>query len=232
MNTEVSSKPGIILAVKDAKRREAYLSRLGEFAECTVLETLGGIPDLLRQGPYRGILIDISLNVKATHMERVKISDSLEMMPSGTLNFNAGRGEIKLLMPDARHGTAATLEEFAGLCATFQPEVLFSPGREALHMNALLSSSPDFGPNAERTFTMYVSGSGCFLFTADKTAYRQQDSVWIDFVGLAERKPVLGKVRWKCEWGASNSVPGIYVSFESMLQCQHEEIMSLLRLHD
>lgn len=231
MKSDGAVKPKIILAVKDIKRKEAYLSAFGSSVECTVLETLGDIPDFLRKRPYSGILIDINLNIKASLMEKVRISDSLATMPSATVNFNAGLGMTKLLMLDDRHGSARTMEEFAELCATFQPEVLYPPSRESLHLNAVLSASPDFGPDAEHTFTMYVSGSGCFLFTSNKTGYCHGDTVWIDFVGLADRHPVQGKVMWKCEWGVSHEVPGIYISFESINEIQYEEIMSLLSVH-
>lgn len=230
LNGDGVIKPRIILAVRDAKRKEAYLSALDALAECTVIESLGGIPDLLRQSHYNGILIDINLNVKATYMEKVKISDSLDTMPSATLNFNARQGLMHLLMLDKKHGSASNLEEFTTLCATFQPEVLYPHNQNALHLNALLSPVQDFGQDAEHTFTMYVSGGGCFLFTANKSGYQPQDTVWIDFVGLSARNPIMGKVCWKCEWGVSHSVPGIYISFESILESQHEEIMNLLDL--
>jgi hypothetical protein len=228
MKIDCAVKPGIVLAVKNEKRQEVYLSALGSSAAITSVERLGEIPELLRKSPYSGILIDINLKVKATYMEKVRISDSLNTMPSATLNCKAGQEEIKLLMADTRYGTARTLDEFINLCATFQPEVIYHEEQNALHLNALLSRSPDFGADAEHTFTMNISESGCFLFTADKTGFESQDTIWIDFVGLAQRNPVKGKVCWKCEWGVSNSVPGIYVSFESILESQHKEIKCLL----
>jgi hypothetical protein len=228
MKIDGAMKPNIILAVKDEIRKESYLAAVGSSVGITVLDRLGGIPELLRQSPCNGILMDINLKVKAPHMEKVRISDSLNTMPSATLNISAGEGEIKLLMTDTRHGIARTLEEFITLCAAFQPDVIYHEEQNALHLNALLSRSPEFGTDAERTFTMNVSGSGCFLFSADKTGFAPQETVWIDFVGLARRDPIMGKVCWRCEFGATNSVPGIYVSFESILESQHAEIRHLL----
>lgn len=232
MNIDGHVKPRIILAVKDAVRKDAYLSALAAHADCTVLERLGEIPEQLRRCAFKGILIDINLNVRANHMEKVKVSDSLKTMPSAMLNFDAGRGLIRLLMLDSGHGNILTLEEFAAVCAAFEPEILYPENREGLHLNALLSTSPAFGPDSEKTFTMYVSGSGCFFFTANTSCYRQHDTVWIDFVGLADRTPVIGKINWRCEWGVSHMAPGIYVSFESIRESQHEEIMSLLPFPD
>lgn len=230
MNIHGPVKPGIILAVKDAARKNAYLSALAAHADCTVLERLGEIPEQLRRCAYKGIVIDINLNVRANHMEKVKISDSLKTMPSAIVNFDAGHGLIRLLMLDNGYGNVRTLEEFAAVCAAFEPEILYPDNRDGLHLNALLSTSPAFGPDSEKTFTMYVSGSGCFFFTANNTCFQQHDTIWIDFVGLADRTPVMGKIHWKCEWGVSHMAPGIYVSFESILESQHEEIMSLLPL--
>jgi hypothetical protein len=225
---ELDVKPRIILAVRDAKRKKVYLAEIESCAECTVTETLREIPDLLRQGPYKGILIDVHLNVKANFMEKIKISDSLDAMPSATLNFDAGRGLIRLLMLNQNHGAARTLEEFTMLCSSFQPKIIYPHNQSAVHLNAVLSAGPAFDGDIEHTFTMNVSGGGCFLFTASRSSFQPQDMVWIDFVGLANRSPILGKVCWKCEWGVSHAVPGIYVSFESMLEAQYEEIQSLV----
>ena len=75
---------------------------------------------------------------------------------------------------------------------------------------------------------MFISGSGCFLFTANPERYQTETYVWIDFAGISDRNPILGKVCWQCMWGVSHNVPGIYVSFESILEGQHEEITTLL----
>jgi hypothetical protein len=221
-------KPKIILAVRDAKRKKAYISALESSVEYTITESLKEIPDLLRQSPYKGILIDVYLNVKANFMEKIKISDSLDAMPSATLNFDTGRGLIRLLMLNQSHGTARTLEEFTKLCSSFQPKIIYPLNQSAVHLNAVISPGPDFEGDIERTFTMDISGGGCFLFTARLSGYQPEDMVWIDFVGLANRSPILGKVCWKCEWGVSHAVPGIYVSFESILEDQYEEIKALL----
>lgn len=222
--------PRIILAVQDAKRREAYLSALGSSVECTLTKTLKDIPQLLRQAPCSGILIDIFLKVKSSQMDKVRISDSLEAMPSATLNLDAKTGAIRLLMLNQKYGAARTVEEFATLCTAYQPEALYSESLCSLHLNTILSASPEFGEDSEKTFTMFISGSGCFLFTASPERYQPDTNVWMDFVGIAERNPVMGKVCWQCQWGVSHNVPGIYVAFESILENQYNEIMSLLAI--
>lgn len=221
-------KPRIILVVKDEKRREAYLTTLEPFSECTVAAALKDIPDLLRQGACQGILIDIQVNIRAKHMEKVKISDSLEAMPSAVLNLICRSGAIRLLMNSSTHGSARTVEEFVALCADFQPKIIYPHDMGALHLNAILSSSPDFDEALEHTFTMSITGGGCFLFTANGKMYHPEDMVWIDFVGLEDRNSIRGRVCWKCDWGVSNAVPGIYVAFESISETQFEEIKSLL----
>jgi Tfp pilus assembly protein PilZ len=222
-----ADRPRIILAVSDAKRKEAYLSALSSSAELTLTESLREIPRLLRQAPCNGILMDVSLKVKASHMDKVRIADSLEAMPSATLNMD-GRGSIRILMLNQRHGSARTVEEFTALCAAFHPATVYPDDLRSLRLNAIISTSPEFGRDAEKTITMFISGSGCFLFTATPERYHPQSGVWIDFVGISERKPVLGKVLWQCPWGVSHKVSGIYVGFESILESQHAEITALL----
>ena len=131
-------------------------------------------------------------------------------------------------MLNQRHGSARTVGEFVGLCAAFQPADIFPDDLQSLRLNAIMSTSPDFGQDAEKTITMFISGSGCFLFTASPERYQPQSGVWIDFVGISERKPILGKVCWQCPWGVSHKVSGIYVVFESILESQHYEITTLL----
>jgi len=223
-------KPRIILAVKDEKRRGAYLAEIGDRADCTLTETLKDIPRLLRQSPCNGILIDIFLKVKASHMDKVRISDSLEAMPSATLNQDSRNGSIKLLMLNQKVGIAQSVDEFTSLCATFHPETIFPDTLCPLHLNAMISPSPEFGGGTEKTFTMFISGSGCFLFTSSPERYPPHTSVWIDFVGISERSPIRGKVCWQCQWGISHNVPGIYVEFESILEGQYDEITVLLKI--
>jgi hypothetical protein len=221
-------KPRIILAVSDVKRKEAYLTAIGSSADLTLTEHLKDIPMLLRQAPFNGIMMDIFLKVRASHMDKVKISDSLESMPSATLNFDARNGSTRILMLNHRHGTARTIEEFTALCMVFQPATIIPDDLFSLRLNAIISTTPEFGQDSEKTITMFLSGSGCFLFTAIPDRYHSQSSVWIDFVGLSERNPILGKVSWQCPWGVSHKVPGIYVGFDSILERQYEEITTLL----
>ncbi len=94
--------PKIILAVQDAKRKEAYLAAL-DAVECSVIEKLGDILLLLRKHPYNGILIDLPLNIKASNMEKIQIYDSLHSMPSATLNYDAKKGLIKLFLISTDH---------------------------------------------------------------------------------------------------------------------------------
>jgi hypothetical protein len=226
-----AARPRIILAVSDSGRKGAYISALGSSAELTLTQSIREIPKLLRHAPCNGILMDVSLKVKASHMDKVRVTDSLDAMPSATLNLD-GRGSIRILMLNQRHGTARTVEEFTALCAAFHPATIFPDDLLSLRLNAIISTSPDFGQDSEKTITMFISGSGCFLFTANPERYVPQSGVWIDFVGISERKPIVGKVCWQCPWGVSHKVSGIYVSFESILESQYDEITTLLANDD
>jgi hypothetical protein len=97
-----------------------------------------------------------------------------------------------------------------------------------LRLNAIISAAQEFGEDSEKTFTMFLSGSGCFFFTATPERFEPRSSVWIVFVGIRNREPIQGRVRWQCPWGVSHKVPGIYVEFESILESQYDEITTLL----
>jgi hypothetical protein len=222
------AKPRIILAVKDVRRRDAYITAIGSSAELTLTDTIRDIPKLLRQAPCNGILVDIFLKVRASHMDKIRISDSLEAMPSATLNLDAKSGSIRILMLNNRHGAARSIAEFSALCSRFLPAAIYPDDLCPLHLNTVISTSPGFGEGTEKTFTMFISGSGCFLFTANPERYQSGSGVWIDLVGISDRKPIQGKVCWQCLWGVSHNVPGIYVEFESILECQYVEISTLM----
>lgn len=228
---EKKALPRIILAVTDTKRKEAYISALGSTADLTVTDAVRDIPKLLRQAPCNGILMDVILKVKASHMDKVRISESLDSMPSATLNLDGG-GAIRILMLNQRHGSARTAGEFVGLCSAFQPANIFPEDLRSLRLNAIISTTSDFSQFSEKTITMFISGSGCFLFTASPERYHPHSLVWIDFVGISERKPILGKVCWQCPWGVAHRVSGIYVAFDSILESQHYEITTLLANDD
>lgn len=225
---EKASKPIIILAVSDAGRREAYLAALDSYADLTLSGTLKEIPKLLRQAPCQGILIDIFLKVRASHMDKVRIADSLDAMPSATLNLDAKNGSIRMLMLNQRHGSAKTVEEFVGLCASFQPAVIYPADICPPSLNAIISTSPEFANDSEKTFSSFISGSGCFIFSSSPERFAQDSTVWIDFVGISERKPILAKVCWQFPWGVSHNLSGIYVEFESILESQYKEITAVM----
>jgi len=227
MGRSETANPRIILVVSDVKRKEAYLSEFASSVELYLAESLREIPGLLRKAPCNGILMDVSLKVKASHMDKVRISDSLESMPSATLNMD-GKGSIRILMLNQSHGSARTVEEFTALCAAFHPATIYPADLRSLRLNAVISTTPEFGQDSEKTITMFITGSGCFLFTASPERFELQSNVWIDFVGISERKPILGKVCWQCPWGVSHKVSGFYVGFESILESQYEEITNLL----
>lgn len=220
-------KLDIILAVKDPKRQAAYRAALEEYADCVVVDALRLIPGLTGKAPYHGILIDLPLNVRSTYLDKLQISDSLAVIPNAILNLSPGSGAIKLLMAAGGDGSTATLAQFIALCAATVPRIVYPHNRIPLNLNVLLSSTPAFGADAERTFTMNVSEGGCFLATA-VGLFQPQDMVWIDFTGLDHRAAVKGRVCWQRAWGTAHAAPGIGVCFEAIGVELHREIMALL----
>lgn len=220
-------KNKIILAVNNANRQEAYMKALCGVAECTVVEKLAEIPDLLRANSFNGILIDIQVRVRTDYMETVRILDPITM-PVAILNINETDSLIKLFMINDKNGGAKSLEEFLARCSDHKTKILYPCNQAGLNLNATISTSDVVNRYTENTFAIGLSSSGCFLFTSNSEKFSINDRVWIDFVGLTNRRPVLGKIRWKCNWGETHSIPGIYVDFESMHESQHKELKALL----
>lgn len=217
----------IILAVKDPKRQAAYREAFEEYADCVVVDALRLIPGLTGKAAYHGILIDLPLNVRATYLEKLQISDSLAVIPNAILNLSPKSGAIKLLMAAGGDGSASTLTQFISLCTATVPRIVYPHNRVPLNLNALLSPAPAFGVDAEKAFTMNVSEGGCFLATP-AGRFQPQETVWIDFVGVDNRATVKGRVCWRREWGAAHAAPGIGVCFEAIDVALHRELMVLV----
>lgn len=219
-------KPKILLAVKEKKRREFYLSLFEPFADCEVLEQLNDIPTKTGKIPFNGLIIDLPMYVKATYMEKVHIDESIHAMPSAVINFKDKSAHI--LMVECRYGIAKTIEDLISVCILHQPRVVYPRDRIDMHLNARLSVSRQLSDDAERTCTMNVSKGGCFLFTVEFDRFEQEMSVFFEFPVLKDRTLIVGKVRWKREWGTTHSAPGIGISFESITEGQQLEIESII----
>lgn len=219
-------KPKIILAAKEKKRREFYLSILETYADCELLEHLSDIPTKTGKIPFNGLIIDLPMYVKASYMEKVHIDESLHAMPSAVINFKGNSAHI--LMVECRYGIAKTIEELISVCSSHQPRVVYPRDRVDIHLNARLSVSRQLPEDAERTCTMNVSKGGCFLFTVESDRFEPEMPVYFEFPVLKDRTLIVGKVRWKREWGTTHSAPGIGISFESITEGQQLEMESII----
>lgn len=219
-------KPRIILAVRDKKRRDFYLSQLDPIAVCEVLDQLNDIPTRTGKIAFNGLIIDLPMYVKATYMEKVHIDESLHAMPSAVINFKERCAHI--LMIENRYGSAKTLESLITVCTVHRPKVVYPRDRVDLHLNARLSTSRPLPISAERTCTMNVSKGGCFMYTVDSERFEPGMPVYFEFPVLKDRNLIIGTVRWKREWGTTHSAPGIGISFESIGEGQLLEIESII----
>lgn len=219
-------KPKILLAVREKKRREFYLSLLETCADCEALEQLSDIPANTGKIPFNGLIIDLPMYVKATYMEKVHIDESIHAMPSAVINFKDKSAHI--LMIECRYGIAKSIEDLIEVCSSHQPRVVYPRDRIDIHLNARLSISRPLSGDAERTCTMNVSKGGCFLFTVNCDRFEPGMPVYFEFPVLKDRTLIVGKVRWKREWGTTHSAPGIGISFESITEGQQLEMESII----
>ena len=100
-----------------------------------------------------------------------------------------------------------------------------SSDRKRIHYNVVLSKSGDFSQgNTEKTVTLNVSKSGCFIYTTGN--WRINDRAAFTFKELDDNKPILATVKWKTVWGKSMQIPGIGVEFKEIGETQIKKIRS------
>jgi len=192
----------IVVVARDEGIQKIIASALEtEGSGVTMLSTLGALPDVLKEIPVSGILIELITSTRSSAQEKKDTNDVIQFFPNARFKFVDN--DMRVL------GHGMTLEKFVSDCRLAKPRTLRKSERKIRHIAMLLSADGEFA-NAEKTVTIDVSDGGCFVFSTGE--WGVGDRVWLR---LLDNDCVLtGKVCSWQQWGNNRKMPGIGVELE------------------
>jgi len=144
------------------------------------------------------------------------------------LSYRAPVDEIHGLADGQTAPRTRTLEEFVGGdCRRFPARAVRAFKRCHLVFNVLLLDPPEQPlADGEKTFTVDVSESGCFVATVrPPECGRPLSAVLCD---LDDQTPIPLEVRWRILWGETMRTPGFGARFLSLTEAQKTELVAKL----
>jgi hypothetical protein len=223
-------QPQMLLVVLVEERRciyEEFLAR--EQVSCRVVPSLREMVTQAAKFPHCGVLLDMPIIVKASLYDKNLAEDAMRGLPCARLNISRKSGDILVLPIGVSNEKKVTASEFVRTCCAIPPKIVFIRNRIPLHLNAMLSRSPDMA-DAVQTVCIDFSEGGCFLYSTD-TNLVPQTPIWIRLIGLSDQSPIQGMICWKREWGIVNKIPGIGIRFDVLTGKQQEEILAVISRH-
>jgi Tfp pilus assembly protein PilZ len=214
----------LVLACTEGVAREKYHEALKKLG--VRLDTVSSLKELyhaMSRTPYNGVMIDIITKIKASQEEKNLVHAVLEEFPLIQLKWDDETGTIKSIFLGQVIGSGE-LEDFINQeCRLFDARRIRSSVRKDIHFNVILSRDHHFPETGiERTIMINISEGGCFLYTVGEWE-RGQDACFT-IHELEDQTPILGKVKWRIEWGRSMKIPGIGIEFQDIRESQRKEI--------
>lgn len=216
----------ILIVVKDPERKACYLRKMDELDTAfSVVSSLQEAITRASEEPHSGVLIDMLLMVRVPVSIKVCVDGLLNGLPSATLNIHVSSGDIRILPRGTAVTRCSSIDQFVNVCAGFHPKTICPRKREPLHFNALLARDSDF-KNADRTACIDISAGGCFLFSV-REDIAIGSTIWIKLTGIEFDSPIKCTVNWIRAWGTTQHIPGIGVSFETVLDGLKQKICEM-----
>ena len=214
----------LLLIALEGERRELYSTELSKLnIKFDTVDSFGKLYDLMADVPYSGVLIDLNTKLRTPKDELALVRNIFRQFPVAELRCNNNAKKIGLFY-EGQSSDGGNLNDFANrYCKTFEPRTLATEKRLNLNFNVLLSSTNNFDKtNAEKTITINVSKSGCFIFSTN--VWQPGDNAWFIIQDIEDKTPMCGKVCWSHEWGKNIAIPGIGLQFKVFNQKQVDEL--------
>ena len=191
----------LIVAKNDDTLNRIVDAIQAEGVKTITAHSLAELPDILKEIPTSGLLLDLVTSTKATAQEKLDTNDLLQLYPHAKVKVVGS--EVRIL------GDSRSLQEFIQDCRSFTPRVIRRSKRFTQYIGAFLSRDSDFS-SAEKTVTFNFSEGGCFMYSTGD--WKVDDPVWLRFI---ENECVIrGTVRWHQPWGNNKKLPGIGIKFD------------------
>jgi hypothetical protein len=224
--------PHVLLVAQEGPALDAYQHLLEPSrAECDVVGSLAAARAALCENAYHALLVDMVTMVRAPQAEKAEIHDALSLYPVVRLKFEHDQGRVQAVYMGRAGGEQVDLVEFLDhRCSEFKPRRVRRHERTDYHLNVVLAGDELFTPDkAQRTNTLNISESGCFVYTV--WDWQQGAEVWLQITDLADDSPVTGTVVRMVHWGMPGLLPGIGVQFARITPAQVAEIRVLRKSH-
>lgn len=217
----------LALACKKGKARQAYVDAVKlTGVEVDVVPSLNELHELLSNGAFNGVMMDLSTKVTASREEKVMMHNLLEQFPLVQLNFDEKTGDVRSFHFGNPSGSETLSAFINGECRSFPPRSLRLTPRAEVNFNVLLSPVDNSVTlKTDRTVTINVSRGGCFFYSVDEPLIGTR--IKMVCLELEDQTPILGEVRWQILWGKIMQIPGIGIRFEDIRDNQLEEICRL-----
>jgi len=184
------------------KLLEAQLRPLG--LEAKGISSLGELPAVVTCTPVGGILLELATSVRSTPQEKDATHALLQLFPFA--RFRVTGSEVRIL------GDEKSLEEFALRCQQFEARIARRDSRENKYLAVYLSRDSRF-EDAEKTITINVGKSGCFVYS--NREWKPGETVWLRLSG--DETALSGTVRYCHPWGNNKTIPGIGLQLNTTL---------------
>ena len=221
----------LVLICKEGEARQAYLNEIAAIGvDVDVVSSYSEFLNTKAMNSYQGLMVDLVTQMKMSGEEKSIAKDMLEFYPTIQLKWDAQSGSIRNISSGKR-ATSNTIDEFISIrefisreCQAFEARAIRQSMRKMVHFNVLLSTDEKMDEkNMERTVTINMSKSGCFMFSG--RVWRKHPTVWFIMHDLKDKTPVSGDIRWSVEWGKQRVIPGIGIRFKQIKPSQIEELI-------
>lgn len=222
----------MLLVCPEGETREAYTNAINKLGvQYDTVATFKELYYAMAAVPYNGILVDLNTKLRAPKEELSLVENILEKFPVIQLKWE-GKAEKIRTYYFGQHKDGGDLGSFVDHhCRFFDSRKISIEKRITVHFSVILAKENDFREeNIERTITINVSESGCFIFTNKKWDIRSD--AWFIIKGISDQRPIRGEVRWCFEWGKNMQTPGIGVKFQEIKESQIHEICNAKQISE
>ncbi len=213
--------PLLVVSYSDETRAALTASLVNNNVAAVACSTFCEAENLVLQGLFNGILIELPSIIKAKGEEKIVAYTLTNFFP--TLRV---RAVGSVLIPMAMPGSAKqdkNLNDFINVtCSNFIPRKLRTFRRHQLFLPTLLS----YQDQEYRGFTMNMSWGGAFIVDVFAEKFTEKSEIKITFPEFDFCVDAI--ICWSRIWGSQNP-PGIGVKFQDLTESDEEIISKLLK---
>jgi hypothetical protein len=204
----------VLLLCREGQSREVYQSELD--SDRTLMICVQTLEQFFRRElycPLNGILVDMPTYMRSTEIEKLLLTELVELFPALRVKCNESSGEIRTLPFGLSYPRNIALAEFAQTyCAAFAARKIRSSERSSQHLPVLLNrSSAASGDAGIRSVTANICCRGCFLISFEPWNVKERG--WLTIPELQSSAPIEVEVCWVRPWGDHHTLPGMGVRF-------------------